>query len=1109
MRYLVLMVLWLGLLFPACVIIAQDEQDTEGADQTTEDAAEEADEEEEELTLERLFPEKSIFGPSARGAAFSTDGRYGAYLYRPRIERRHGSDLWIYDVESGEARRVTKVSVLAEFQKATREVRDDRVKKANKRGGKKKKQDDDAKDDEPAADDGLSGQWEGSLVAQGESELPPDGISFTLTVEVDDDDAVSGTLRTDLTSGTITAGGWDASTKTLTCTLTDPESGMQASLSASIKDGKLIGTLTIDEMSLTLDLTAERTVIGRGDDDDDDDDEDSDDDDTDDDGDDTDDDDTDDDGDGEVDDESDDDAESDSDAGEGKDDEDQQEEEDQEQDLGDVVDDKDADDDKAPRYGGVSSLVWSPNAARLIFVSGGDLYEFDVETDAITRLTRTRDSERAVQYLPDGSGYTYLRGSALICVSFGSHLIQQFDPQLERGETMSGYELSPDGRRVVFLATRGQSFWTQGRQVNIVSYRQRFAQVRQVSRHMPDDPWPDFFYTIYLYELDDHFTEEGQLEKIYTHKQSGPRDAMHVPSWAPDSTKVAFAVFEQTSGHVQILEAGFTEKEEEEDDDEEDGEGDSEDDAADDADDDDDDDAENGDEDDDDDDDDDAENGEGDDADDDEVEFEIADAHVVYQLFHNGGPTTPSMIHPEYLPDSRRMVFITEMSGFRQLHVLDPVYEALDQLTRGRFEVYPIDISKDHQRMFAFATKGDPAQQHVFSIDLESGEMTQLSKREGFYSGAAVSNDGEHALALHVDFGSLRELVAIDADKDEPTVLTDSHTDETRTLTEPKPEYFSFTNRHGHEIHGHMFKPDDWSADDQRPLLIYVYGGPLGTRKMVTRGSFSGANYFFAYYMTKKHGYITCTVDPRGASGYGGLFEKSNYEQVGRPQTEDLVDTAEWFIENQGVDKDRVGMHGWSFGGFQTQMCLYTEPDVFACGIAGAGPTEWYNYNTWYTTGTIGDKDKIDDAKQDEERYSLLPLAKNLKAKLLLVHGMEDSNVLYQDTVRVYRELLKAGKETLVELFLDPTGGHGLGGDVKNINRYRKYEEFLLRCLGSGESAAAESPEDVETDDEPEAKAEEGGEGEGEGDGEGEGEGEGEGDGEGEGEGEGDTGGVE
>jgi dipeptidyl aminopeptidase/acylaminoacyl peptidase len=159
-----------------------------------------------------------------------------------------------------------------------------------------------------------------------------------------------------------------------------------------------------------------------------------------------------------------------------------------------------------------------------------------------------------------------------------------------------------------------------------------------------------------------------------------------------------------------------------------------------------------------------------------------------------------------------------------------------------------------------------------------------------------------------------------------------------------------------------------------------------------------------------------------------------------------------FLVAQGGVSRDKVAIHGWSFGGFQTQMCMYTEPDVFKVGIAGAGPTEWENYNSWYTRHTIG---KSEPGKATLKEFSLLPLAKNLKGHLLLVHGMEDSNVLYQDTVRVYRELLKAGKETLVELFLDPTGGHGLGGDVKTLSRYRKYEQFLLRTLGAYEAEDA------------------------------------------------------
>ncbi|UCD76415.1 MAG: S9 family peptidase, partial [Phycisphaerales bacterium] len=883
----------------------------------------------------------------------------------------------------------------------------------------------------PRADDGVSGDWEG-LLTDGESlDLPPDGLKFDLSIEVDEEGAVTGTLRTPMNSATITDGKYDKATGSLTCTLTDSESGMTASLSATVKDQTMTGTITIaaELLDVTLKLTADRTAALQQEEEQ------------------------------EEEEDIEKQQEEEEDTGEQGDDQDEdqdveeddetdEEDEEEEKDLGDVVDDKDADDEKAPRYGGVSTYVWAPEACELIFTSGGDLYQYDVEKDEITRLTMTQEGERGVQYLPDGSGYTLMRGRSVMKVTFGSSLLEQIDPKLPGGEEFSGYRMSPDGQAIAFLTTKGSSPWEGGRKVNIINYRNRFAEVRQVNRHMSDDPRPKVERTVYIYDMRDHFEERGVLSKLFTATQNMPRDFVGVPEWSLDSSRVCFSAFDQATGQVKIFEANLPEEkaDADDDDDEEDADDNGEDEDNDDDDDDGDDEE-----------DDSGKNSDADDDSDDEKEREkVAEAKVVYQFFHNGGPNTPRMIRPAYLADDRRIVFISELSGFRHLHVLDPVYEQLDQLTRGRFEVYPERLSKDHTLMFATATKGDPSQRNIYRIDLAEGEMTRLDHVDGTYSTVAVSNDGNHALANFVDYGSLTELVAIDADAEEPKVLTDSHPEEAKKLTEPIPEFFTFENRHGQEIHGHMFKPDDWTPQDKRPLLIYVYGGPLGTRKMVTRGSFSSDSYFFAYYLAKKHGYVTCTIDPRGASGYGGLFEKSNYEQVGKPQVEDLVDGAKWFIENQGVDPKLVGIHGWSFGGFQTQMCLYTEPDVFACGMAGAGPTEWENYNSWYSMATIGPSR---EGKTDLEKFSLLPLAKNLKAKLLLVHGMEDANVLYQDTVRVYRELLKAGKEALVELFLDPTGGHGLGGDVKRINRFRKYEEFLLRNLGEGKPAVAEAEE--------------------------------------------------
>ena len=425
-------------------------------------------------------------------------------------------------------------------------------------------------------------------------------------------------------------------------------------------------------------------------------------------------------------------------------------------------------------------------------------------------------------------------------------------------------------------------------------------------------------------------------------------------------------------------------------------------------------------------------------------------AKVVYRFKHDGGPNTPRMISPDWAWDSQQIVFVSEQSGFRHVHLLDPLYESVKQLTQGYFEVYPMAFSQDHKRLFVTATKDSPAQTMAYALDLESGEMERLSKKKGTYSGVAVSDDGKKLLANYVTYGALPELIRQN-DQGKVKTMTSSHPDEAKKLTRWKPQFFEYPNRHGHTIHGMMFKPQGWkkNAKKKYPLLIYVYGGPLGTRKSVTDGSYRGDGYFFQGYMAAKHGYLTVVIDPRGQSGYGGLFEKSNYDQVGKPQVEDLVDGVTFLSENFAADKKRVGIHGWSFGGFQTQMCLYTEPDVFQVGMAGAGPTEWENYNSWYTTGTVGPSRK---GQPDQKKYSLRPLAKNLKGQLLLVHGIEDTNVLFQDTVAVYRELLKAGKETHVELFVDPTGGHGLGGDVKTINRMRKYEDFLLRTLGSGVS---------------------------------------------------------
>ncbi len=855
---------------------------------TSEETQEQADAEDQyaDLTLENIFPEKSFFGPTAKNMSFSHDGKYGAYLYRPYKERRHGSDLWIYDTDAGSSERITSVSVMARFQENTRKVKEARIKKA--------------KEDK-------------SNKAKKKSDADKDGNN-----DKSDEDS----------------------------------------------DGNTTEDVDADE-------------------------------------------------------------------GQVEDNEKEQKE------NGDWVSDADADDKSGPKYSGVTSLTWSPCGHQLLFVSEGDIYQYCLDDKEITRLTKTAGAETNVKWLHDGNGYTYQSGGRLFKVIFGRHLIEQISPKFESGYSMAGYEISPDGEKIAFTARKwGPAPQGSGRKVKIANYRDRFMKTSEHRRQLAEDPTRSWELGVYLYQVTDTLTEEATLSRVFKGTFDKPRDYVSGPAWSPDSTKIVFCAYEQENGDVKFYEAKCEYLENEKKADvkkgklpktDSDSEGSSKKDNA-----------EN------------AENllsgqNDPDKQEDKEEKIEFKPAEMIYRFVHTGGPTTPNMIAPEYLSDNRRIAYLSEQTGFRHIHILDPLYQSTVPITTGRYEVYPVKMAKDRSWMVVTATKEHPARADIYKITFDDNAMTKISLKPGRYTSVAVSDDGGKVMAIQSQYGRLWELVSIDSQASTQSVLTDSHPEKAKKHTRAKPTFFDFKNRHGHDIYGQLFKPDDWEATDKRPMLLFLYGGPLGKTKQVLEGNYQGSSYFFAYYMAKKHGYVTCTIDPRGNSGYGALFEKSNYERVGKPQVEDVLDAVDYFIDTHGVDPNRIAIHGWSFGGFQTQMCLYTEPNVFAAGIAGAGPTEWENYNAWYTTGTI--------ASEKLEKFSLLPLAKNLKAKLLLVHGVEDANVLYQDTVRIYRELLKEGKETLVELFIDPTGGHGLGGDVKSLGRFRKYEDFLLRTVGDEKTA--------------------------------------------------------
>lgn len=637
-------------------------------------------------------------------------------------------------------------------------------------------------------------------------------------------------------------------------------------------------------------------------------------------------------------------------------------------------------------YPGISEYVWAKKGHELLFTYKGDIYRLKISdeekaTPAPIRLTRTRDSEGDIRYTKDGSGFLFRRGDGVYRVRFDSPEIVQLNPELPNNMTLQGYRLSPDETQLVIFTSRRVG--PPSREVPYIVYRDRFAQARTTPRDVGDDPVRTESY-VFCYDLND--------DPIANPKNDGkPWEAYKRPDGEAGDISMHERPF-SPDGKQFVFASWKRDKK--------------------------------------------------------ELTVFVADVatkktRVVYKDTADGEHRSPAMADPFFSPDGSQIALMLEKSGYRHAYLLNPLNEGATQLTRGDFEVYPVTFTPDSKSLIVYSDREDTARMDLYRVSLPGGEMSRITDRTGVYSGFEVSHDTKKVVCQFVSWDSLPELYLLEGGKEK--ALTASHAPEAKErVTRLTARTFTFKNRHGHTVHGSLMLPPDWKKDQKRPLLIYVYGGPLGTTKQVTEGNFGG-DMRFNIYCAETLGYVTAVIDPRGSSGYGAVFGKANYEAPGVAQVEDLADGVKYLISEYNVDPAKVGVRGWSFGGFQTQMCLYTAPDVFTLGIAGAGPTEWQNYNNWYVGGVIGANKKAEEL----DKYSLTKMAKNLKSPLLLLHGLEDTNVLAQDTIKVYRELLKSGKGPLVELVLDPTGGHGLGGDIKTKDRFAIYAGFLERRWGA------------------------------------------------------------
>jgi dipeptidyl-peptidase-4 len=238
-----------------------------------------------------------------------------------------------------------------------------------------------------------------------------------------------------------------------------------------------------------------------------------------------------------------------------------------------------------------------------------------------------------------------------------------------------------------------------------------------------------------------------------------------------------------------------------------------------------------------------------------------------------------------------------------------------------------------------------------------------------------------------------------------------------------KKEFFEIQGA-TEKLNAWMIKPANFSADKKYPIYINVYGGP-GSNMVSDR--WDGANYMY-HQLLVQAGYIVVSIDPRGTMYRGAQFKKSTYLQLGKLETEDFIAAAKELSKLPFVDINRIGIQGWSYGGFMSSLCITKGAETFKMGIAVAPVTNWRYYDNIYTERFMRTPEENASGYDDNSPINHVNL---LKGKYLLIHGSTDDNVHYQNTMDMVSALVKADKQ--FDLFIYPNKNHGIfGGNTRN-----------------------------------------------------------------------------
>jgi dipeptidyl-peptidase-4 len=391
-----------------------------------------------------------------------------------------------------------------------------------------------------------------------------------------------------------------------------------------------------------------------------------------------------------------------------------------------------------------------------------------------------------------------------------------------------------------------------------------------------------------------------------------------------------------------------------------------------------------------------------------------------------------------FLGNRDAFVRTSERDGYNHIYLID--FNGLaTQVTKGNWDVVEFN-GLDETKGLIYYTSAESAawQKDVYSIKLDGTKKTKLSTRPGT-NYALFSSSFKYFVNYHNDANHPNYITLHKSDGKQIKVLEDNADLNTRmsTYNLSKKEFIKVPTPND-TLNGWMIKPVNFDPNKKYPVYLFVYGGP-GNNEVTD--TWDGAGYFWHMLLAQK-GYIVMCVDPRGTMFRGEKFKKCTYLQLGKLETEDCIETAKWLQKQSYVDGSRIGIQGWSFGGYMTLLCMTKGADYFKMGISIAPVTNWRFYDNIYTERFMR---KPQENASGYDNNSPINHVKLLKGKLLLVHGSGDDNVHYQNTMEMINAFVSANKQ--FDLFIYPNRNHGIYGGYTRLHLYTKMTNYVLDNL--------------------------------------------------------------